>query len=387
MRRRTAVAAATWVVLAAMTVGVGRAEAVPLTTSGAGRGASRCGSDHRDPDARGRRRTAVTAHATAVTTPGSVGFRQYLTHTQLRERFAAPADRVARVSDWAHRSGFTIGGLDATRNPPDDQRHHPHRAAGVAVGLTRTTRDGLHLRATATPHPPATVARDIRAVTSLAQWAATPLHTAAVPLPTGTEGQGCARFWGEWNKTSVPQRYPAGLQSNPLCGYTGPQLRALYGLADTDRGQGQTIVIVGAYTSATALADANAAFAVNGVPQLPADRYQVKSYATGGGATGCDVGSWNVEQALDIQTAHTIAPDARIVYAAAPDCTQLEETLAAVIADSSVPATVVSASWGIRPQSPTTPTISPQPTPYWPAPRFSVSACTRPPATAATAAA
>ena len=74
----------------------------------------------------------------------------------------------------------------------------------------------------------------------------------------GAQAQYCSRFWGDQNNTAVPQKYPTGRQSNQVCGYNGPQLRALNALAPTDRGQGQTVVIVGAYNSPTTLADANA---------------------------------------------------------------------------------------------------------------------------------
>jgi subtilase family serine protease len=174
------------------------------------------------------------------------------------------------------------------------------------------------------------------------------MHRQATSATAASDGQYCSRFWAEWNKASVPQKYPAGAQSNAICGYNGPQLRALYGLSGTDRGPGQTIVIVGTYNSPTALADANTTFAANGVPPLPAARYQVKTYpAAGGDATGCEEAGWNVEQALDIQAVHTIAPDASIVYAAAADCTKLEETLAGVITDASLNTTLISASWGV----------------------------------------
>jgi subtilase family serine protease len=221
--------------------------------------------------------------------------------------------------------------------------------SAFGVGLSTRTVDGVRLRrTTGTPQLPAAVAGDVRAVAGLSQQVAAPLHAAALPLAAGADGQYCSRFWAEWNKASVPQQYPAGQQSNIMCGYTGPQLRALYGLADSDRGTGQTVVIVGAFNSATALSDANTAFAANGVPTLPANRYTVKDYPiTGGGAEGCDATSWHVEQALDIQAVHTIAPDASIVYVAAPDCTTLPDALAAVVADASVDATIISNSWGI----------------------------------------
>ncbi|MFG2042248.1 protease pro-enzyme activation domain-containing protein [Dactylosporangium sp. NPDC048998] len=289
----------------------------------------------------------VSAAATEVSTPGSASFGRHLTRSQVRDRYGASAGQVDRVTRWATKAGFRVVGLDDTRSRLTITG--TVRQARVAFGtqLRATTRDGVRVRAAAsTARIPTPVRADVRAVSGLSQQVARPLIARPAAVPNA-DGQYCSAYWAQYNKASVPQKYPSGRQSNVLCGYNGSQLRAMYGLGANDRGQGQTIVIVGAYINPTALADANTTFAKNGVPALPANRFVVKQYNLPGGASGCDRDSWYAEQALDVQTVHTLAPDARIVYAAAPDCTQLEETVAAVIADTSIDSTVISASWGI----------------------------------------
>jgi len=297
---------------------------------------------------------ALDGYAAAVSTPGNAAYRQHLSRTQLQERFGAPPSRVARVSSWARRAGFTVQGMDATGTRLTVTGTARVARAAFDVGLTRTSKAGVPVRvATTNPRKPAAIAADLQAVTGLTQHVAKPqVMRQATQLPrrsrigaAARDGEFCSTFWAEWNKGSVPQKYPAGKQSNPVCGYNGPQLRALYGLGAGDRGAGQTVVIVGAFNSPTALADANATFARNGVPPLPASRYITKIYQPSGGSNGCDVAGFNAEQALDIQAAHTIAPEATIVYAAAPDCTQLEETVARVLADASIDTTIISNSW------------------------------------------
>ncbi|MEV6925549.1 S53 family peptidase [Dactylosporangium sp. NPDC051485] len=292
--------------------------------------------------------SSMTAYAAQASSPGTGNYGHHLTRVQARTRFGAPADRVERVSRWAHRAGFSVVGLDATGSRLTVTGTARQARAAFGVTLRTQVRDGVRVRtATAVPKPPAAVRADVAAVSGLTTRAAKPLVARpAVPKPM-LEGPYCSAFWGEYTKAGLPSKYPANRQSNILCGYNGAQLRALYGLGPNDRGQGQTVVVVGAFHNPSALADANRAFAENGVPPLPADRFAVKSYNLPGGATGCDQDLWHVEQALDIQAVHTIAPDARIVYAAAPDCTQLEETVAAVIADNAIDTTIVSASWGI----------------------------------------
>nr|WP_240947888.1 S53 family peptidase [Planosporangium mesophilum] len=274
----------------------------------------------------------------------------------MRDRFGAGSQTVSRVSAWARSAGFTVNGLDSTGSRLTLTATARTARVAFGVGLVMQRIGGVQVRvATGTPRPPAAVAADIRAVSGLSEHVATPLRVKpgapAVAGPSTTaagDGPYCATYWGEWNKQSVPQKYPAGYQSNELCGYNGAQLRALYGLSAADRGQGQTIAIVGAYHSATTLTDANTAAVRNGVPPLRPDQLVVKQYPIpAGDGSGCDQDTWHAEEALDVQAAHTTAPDARLVYVAAPDCTRLEDALAAAVDDSSLGATVVSNSWGI----------------------------------------
>ncbi|MET7391899.1 S53 family peptidase [Dactylosporangium sp. NPDC005572] len=295
--------------------------------------------------------------AAAVADPASQQHGKRLGRAQLRDRFGAPPAQVTRVTAWGQRAGLSVTGLDETGSRLTVTGGARAVGAAFGVGLRTETRNGVRaLTATSTPRVPAKVRGDVQAVTGLIPLVARPLSvrpaTSVRPL---ADGQYCSTYFGEWNKGSVPQKYPAGKQSNMLCGYNGAQLRAMYGLGANDRGQGQTIVIVGAYHSATALADANRAFAANGVPQLPSSRFVVKQYAPRSTVEGCDVGLWNMEQALDIQAAHTIAPDATIVYAAAPDCTKLPDTVAKAVADTSIDTTIISASWGITAGEPNDP--------------------------------
>lgn len=317
---------------------------------------------------------AVADYATTVVTPGSWDYGNFPTITQVRDRFGASPARVQRVTEWARRAGLSVGALDATgiRLAVSGSVSAVEEAFGVT--LDAGIRDGVRVRTAALGRIPSAVRADVAGVQGLSPLVARPMHVrvgawgqarvtcqnAVVPAHRCAEhagvsaavggsqdGEFCAPYWAAWNTSKVPQKYPAGLQSNQLCGYTGPQLRALYGLEGSDTGAGQTIVIVGAYNQASTLADANAAFAANGVPALPASRYVVKTYTGDTGVQGCDEAAWHWEQALDVQTVHTLAPEARIVYAAAADCTQLEETLAGVIADTGLGATIVSNSWGI----------------------------------------
>ncbi|WP_433294613.1 S53 family peptidase [Actinoplanes sp. CA-030573] len=319
----------------------------------------------------------VQKYATAAVTPGTSDYRRYLTFAQVHSRFGAPASRVARVTSWARRAGLNVDGLDATGTRLTVTGSAANVQKAFAVTLHTRVRSGVRVRTAGALKIPAALTADVSAIGGLTPQVAKPMLAlpgsgpnraasclsaitpakvtsragAAVcagrPAASAQDGKYCSPYWAAYNTTTVPQKYPAGQQSNQLCGYTGTQLRALYGLGATDTGAGQTIVIVGAYNRTSTLADADKTFAANGIATLPASRYAVKSYTGNTGASGCDESTWGMEQALDVQTVHTIAPAAKIVYAEAGDCTQLEETLAGVIADTALSPTIVSNSWGV----------------------------------------
>lgn len=324
-----------------------------------------------------RTESDVQKYATAAATPGTSRYRQFLTFAQVHARFGAPAARAARVTSWARKAGLSVGGLDATGTRLTVTGSAASMEKAFAVTLHSSVRSGVRVRTAGALKIPGALTADVSAIGGLTPQVAKPMlalagagakisasclsavtpakFTSSVspavceasPAASAQDGQYCSPYWAAYNTTTVPQKYPAGQQSNQLCGYTGTQLRALYGLSASDTGAGQTIVIVGAYNRTSTLADANKTFAANGIATLPASRYVVKSYTSSTGASGCGESTWGLEQALDVQTVHTIAPDATIVYAEAGDCTQLEETLAGVIADTALSPTIVSNSWGV----------------------------------------
>jgi subtilase family serine protease len=103
--------------------------------------------------------------------------------------------------------------------------------------------------------------------------------------------------------------------------YAPADLEAAYGLpavySSGITGAGQTIVLLEAYGYPTARADADAAAKLAGLPRLTTSNFSVV-YPIGKPSNpniGIESG-WNIEIALDIQSSHAIAPDAKIIVAA-----------------------------------------------------------------------
>jgi subtilase family serine protease len=105
------------------------------------------------------------------------------------------------------------------------------------------------------------------------------------------------------------------------CAYQPQQLQTAYGLNAAYEqgldGTGQTIVLVEGYGYPTIEKDANAYFKLTGLPQLTKSNFSI-IYPEGkppdpnaGILTG-----WNTEIALDVQSAHSVAPGAKILVVA-----------------------------------------------------------------------
>ena len=104
---------------------------------------------------------------------------------------------------------------------------------------------------------------------------------------------------------------------NLICDYLPYQLQIAYGMPDVYtsgyNGAGQAIALVEGYGYPTLEKDANEFFKLAGLPALNSKNYSVV-YPEGkpNPQLGIETG-WNIEIALDIDTAHSIAPGASIV--------------------------------------------------------------------------
>lgn len=141
----------------------------------------------------------------------------------------------------------------------------------------------------------------------------TPLTWSSTPIALTTPG------------ASLPTAKYTGYQyvaNGKTAGFTPAQLQAHYGLPFTQGsvkydGTGQTIALVDAYGYPEAEKDANAAASLLGLPALTSANFEViypegKPVNPNAGV----LSGWDGEIALDIQSAHAIAPGAKIVLLA-----------------------------------------------------------------------
>ena len=138
---------------------------------------------------------------------------------------------------------------------------------------------------------------------------------------------------------------------NPTA-YTPTQMQHAYGYDQiffeggsiVGDGTGQTIAIVNAYHTPTALADLNAFSTEFGLPPPPT--FTQVSQTGGDPSAILTNGNWALETALDIQWAHAFAPGASILLVEAASATFANLTAAVSYARSVAGVSVVSMSWG-----------------------------------------
>jgi subtilase family serine protease len=169
---------------------------------------------------------------------------------------------------------------------------------------------------------------------------------------------------GRHAHTNVRILYPRGLRSRlarPFGKYETPgTLACIYGFVapspgctpkaatKTASGGSHVIAIVDAYDYPTARNDISVFSKHFGLPKITADNFQVV-YANGQEPDQDDSGGWEVEEALDIEMAHAMAPGAKVILveAASESTTDLlaAETVAAKLV-SAAGGGEVSNSWG-----------------------------------------
>ncbi len=134
------------------------------------------------------------------------------------------------------------------------------------------------------------------------------------------------------------------------------QMRAAYGVSQISfggtagTGAGQTIAIVDAYNDPDIISDANSFSSEFGLPQFNVSGGPtLKVLNETGGTTlpgNASRGAWDIEESLDVEWAHSIAPDANIILFEANSNSYSDLLKAVATAADYAGVSVVSMSWG-----------------------------------------
>lgn len=296
------------------------------------------------------------ATALAVSDPRNSAYAQYLTPAHYEQQFGPSTTQVGAVSDWLTSEGVTITATNqhfisvtATVTQVDAALDTQITAYTSTFNQSSsTTITSVTYGAAGGFSVPAALGGDVTTVTGFDEFvsanssvtsssASKPAVSAAVgrartarasgsqarpsAKPTdAASGFQCSHYWGQYT-VPIPPAYGNTSAPTQLCGYTVSQMRSAYGITSSPyTGKGATIAVVLDNASPTMLADANRFFASQGVPGFAPGQYTEDfdgdNESASALAANCSSEATpdQPEEALDVETAHIIAPDAHVVY-------------------------------------------------------------------------
>ncbi|GAA4681694.1 S53 family peptidase [Frondihabitans cladoniiphilus] len=317
-----------------------------------------------------RNQAGAEALATAVSTPGNRLYRKSLSPAQWIASYSPTQASVNTVVNYLTTKGLSITAVPKSRQYVVFRGSADAVNSVFAANLHTYSFEGTKLVGPSTaPTLPSAIGSQVQGVSLdqakllthpdlVAQGSGTatvnPRNRSVVPTtpatPAATKAV-CSTYTGEHTAT-VPAAYGSTTVDTFNCGYTPKQLRSAYGLDAYNRiglnGRGQTVAIIDAYASPSIVQDANAYSAANGEPQLTGATYQqiVPTPAQFTDQAACQYPSgWQGEQTLDVESAHALAPGAKILYVGGTNCGGGLDVAMSKILDDKL-ATIVSNSYG-----------------------------------------
>ncbi|HEY1917462.1 MAG TPA: S53 family peptidase [Streptosporangiaceae bacterium] len=315
-----------------------------------------------------RNATGAQSFSRAVSTPGSAQFHHYLTDAQWVSRFGPTQAEVTKAEAWLRQEGFTVGSVAKDRLFVSAQAsaQRVEHAFGAKLGYYKVNGERVRL-AEGTLSVPSSMAgvvagtvgvNEYLATSALGQVSQAAAHATANSAKEPAPPAGfrnpplCSSYWGQKTDTTDSAKLYApykGPLPYDICGYKPAQLRGAYGLASSvakgDDGKGETIAIVDAYDSPTLLSDAQEYFQLNDPSHpLMSSQFSDDSSSKVTNVASCGGGGWYPEQALDVESSHSMAPGANIEFVGATSCED-NDLLAADTTAITSGAQVVSNSW------------------------------------------
>jgi|HubBroStandDraft_1064217.scaffolds.fasta_scaffold15701_2 subtilase family serine protease len=299
-----------------------------------------------------------------VSSPGSKLFHHYLTDAQWVSRFGPTNASLATAQAWLRRQGFSGISVPKTHLfvSARGSAAQIERAFSVSLGYYIVNGRKVQL-ANGALTVPSSLAGAVSGVVGVNQYLET--NDLAVqgrnnpatkpnqePGPPGgfRNPQPCSKAWGTTPDTADSSSLYTPYTGNDydICGYLPHQIRSAYGINTNsdDNGTGVGVAIVDAYDSPTLLSDAQRYFAENDhTNPLSSAQFFNDEPATVDDQAECGGSGWYAEQALDVESVHTMAPGADILFVGAQDCLDTS-LLAALQTAITSGASVVSDSWG-----------------------------------------
>jgi subtilase family serine protease len=291
----------------------------------------------------GRDPQGMVAYAQEVSDPSNERYHKYLTPSEYDALFGATTAQVSAVESWLRSAGLRTIRSDEQTITATGPAAAVERAYGVQ--LHNYLVNGSEFYApTAEARVPASLASDILTVGGLTNMphAAQPTDlvggaavasaesaAGASERPDALDGSAylgstpCSSYYGQIEDTTDPAFNGSSENPYAVCGYTPSQLRSAYGVTQSGpTGSGVTVAIVDAFGSATIESDADRYATDQGDPAFtPGQFTQTVGPSSQWNLTGCKSTTvWAVEESLDVEAVHAMAPGADIHYYGADSC-------------------------------------------------------------------
>ncbi|MFC6705852.1 S53 family peptidase [Flexivirga alba] len=306
-----------------------------------------------------------------VSDPASPQHGKFLSPAQFTKRFAASKSDVDQAVAWLHSQGLQTGAVSPTRsyvqvsgstaavNKAFGTQMHKYSKSGrtfsapaKAVTMPSSVA-GVVGGVVGLDHSRILHTTNIRTNEAAAQQKSARTLSALGAKPNASSGasDACSSYYGQYHLPYAPKAAQPlkGIQPGSLCGYTPQQLRAARGMTAKNTGKGMTVGITLWCNDPRIEADTNTWAKSVGFQPLKKNQLTVVEPDGGFNRLYCDdqgSGGVNAEQALDAQSIHGAAPDAKIIYsaAAAPFDDALITSMHKLIDNNSVDS--FSNSWG-----------------------------------------
>jgi subtilase family serine protease len=262
----------------------------------------------------GRDQAGLAAAARAISDPASPRYQHYLSAAQVAAEFGATSAQQAAVSGWLSKSGLTVTHRDGFAVDASGTVAQAQSAVHARLGLYRPSGGTEQVVANKPMSVPAAIAGAVSTIrVSQAPVPMTP-HERLAPLPAHPQPLAkatgkCSAYYGQVQAAHLPGAYGRTLTWAP-CGYLPQQLRGAYGATRSGlTGAGASVAILSEDNDKTILPDANRWARDRNFPP-----FKPGQFTTNIASTGVPNGTGDVESALDVESVHGMAPDARVTY-------------------------------------------------------------------------
>lgn len=296
---------------------------------------------------------AAQAELAAISDPDSPSYGQFLSDDEFTAKYGASDADVAAVRAHLEGQGLRVTNVPANRSfvAAEGTAAQVGRAFGTHLGLYQVGKEVRRAPVDA-PTLPASIAPRVLGVLGLSSpqpmkpMIVTPRHAKTPNAANYLGPTPCSEWYGQTADTTDPP-FGSDVLTYQVCGYKPPQVRQAYGLEAAVRGgndgRGQAIAVVDAWLSPTLASDAQT-YAAQNDPDYPLGASQLQIVQAPGTAQP-PITDWYLEQTLDVEAAHTMAPGAKI-FAVVAQSQDDQDLIAAinVVLDKKL-ATVVSNSY------------------------------------------